>query len=116
MQPGPSFSQGVSWDHYQMSRDGGGQVFRVDLLNLRTTYQFDRRFALRGIVRYDSSVRRVLTDFLASFEPVPGTVAYAGYGSVLEQRAWDGGAWQRGGEYHTMRRGLFLKASYAKRF
>ena len=116
VQPGPSFSQAVSWDQYQMNRDGGGRVFRVDLLNLRTTYQFDRRFAVRGILRYDSSARRVLTDFLASFEPVPGTVAYAGYGSVLEQRAWDGSAWQRGGEYQTMRRGLFLKASYAKRF
>jgi hypothetical protein len=117
VQPGPSLSQGISWEQYQMSRDGGGRVFRVDLLNLRTTYQFDRRFALRGIVRYDSSARRVLTDFLASFEPVPGTVAYAGYGSVLEQRGWNGSSWQQpGGEYRTMRRGLFLKASYAKRF
>jgi hypothetical protein len=117
VQPGARFSQSVSWDRYQMSRDGGGRVFRVDLLNLRTTWQFDRRFALRGIVRFDSDARRVLTDLLASFEPVPGTVAYAGYGSLIEQRAWDGSAWQPGGgDYRTMRRGLFFKASYAKRF
>jgi hypothetical protein len=118
VQPGASFSQGVSWDRYEMHRpDGGGRVFRVDVLNLRTTYQFDRRFALRGILRYDSDARRVLTDFLASFEPVPGTVAYAGYGSLLEQRAWDGSAWLPGqGDYLTTRRGLFFKASYAKRF
>jgi hypothetical protein len=116
VQPGASFSQNVSWDHYQMDRPDGTRAFLVDLLNLRTAYQFDRRFAVRAIVRYDSSERRVLTDLLASFEPVPGTVAYAGYGSLVEQRSWDGAAWQRGGDYLTMRRGLFLKASYAKRF
>ena len=83
VQPGASFSQNVSWDRYQLHRPGGGErVVGVDLLNLRTTYQFDRRFALRGILRYDSGERRVLTDVLASFEPVPGTVAYAGYGSL----------------------------------
>jgi len=117
LSPGASFSQNVSWDHYLMDRPDGTRAYRVDLLNLRTTYQFDRRFALRAIGRWDSSARRILTDFLASYEPVPGTVAYAGYGSLLEQRAWDGTAWQPGGrDYLTMRRGLFFKASYAKRF
>jgi hypothetical protein len=117
VQPGASFSQSVSWDRYQMDRpDGAGREFRVELVNLRTTYQFDRRFALRGILRYDSAAHRVLGDLLASFEPVPGTVAYAGYGALVEQHRWDGAAWQPGGDYLTMRRGLFLKASYAKRF
>ena len=117
VQPGASFSQNVSWERYQLDRDGGARVFRVDVLNLRTTYQFDRRFALRGIVRFDSDAKRVLTDVLASFEPVPGTVAYAGYGSLVEERGWDGSGWLPGrGDYLTTRRGLFFKASYAKRF
>lgn len=117
VQPGASFSQSVSWDRYELSRTGGERVFRVDLLNLRTTYQFDRRFAVRGIARYNSSSHRILTDFLASFEPVPGTVAYAGYGSAIEERSWDGAEWHRGqGDYLTTRRGFFFKASYAKRF
>ncbi len=117
-QPSASFSQNVSWDRAQLDRPGGsGRVYRVDLLNLRTSYQFDRRFALRGIVRYDSSARRVLTDLLASYEPVPGTVAYAGYGSLIERRGWDGTGWRPGeGDYLTTRRGLFLKASYVHRF
>lgn len=116
-EPGASFSQGVSWDRARLDRDEGGRVYRVDLLNLRTTYQFDRRFGLRGILRYDSSRRLFLTDFLASYEPVPGTVAYVGYGSLLEKRAWDGAGWLPGeGDYLTTRRGLFVKLSYAKRF
>jgi hypothetical protein len=117
IQPGASFSQSVSWDRAQLNRDEGGRVYRVDLLNLKTTYQFDRRFGLRGILRYDSSRRLFLTDFLASYEPVPGTVAYVGYGSLLERRGWDGTGWLPGeGDYLTTRRGLFVKVSYAKRF
>ncbi len=117
-QPGASFSQSVYWDRSQLDHpDGSGRVFRVDLLNLRATYQFDRQLALRGTVRWDSSAHRILTDVLLSFEPLPGTVAYAGYGSLLERRGWDGESWLPGeGDYLTTRRGFFFKASYAKRF
>jgi hypothetical protein len=59
----------------------------------------------------------VLTDFLASYELLPGTVAYAGYGSLIERRGWDGAAWTDGpGSYRTSERGFFFKASYIHRF
>jgi hypothetical protein len=118
LQPSASLSQSISWDRSEMNRpEGAGRAFRVDVLNLRTSYQFDRRFALRAFVRFDSSAHKVLTDVLASFEPVPGTVAYAGYGSLFERRGWDGSDWRPNeGDYLMTRRGLFLKASYAKRF
>ncbi len=116
-QPSARVSQGVTWERAELDRPEGGRAYRVDILNLRTSYQFDRRFALRGIVRYDSSARRVLMDLLGSFEPMPGTVAYVGYGSLYERRGWDGTSWLPGeGDYLATRRGLFFKASYAKRF
>ena len=44
---------------------------------------------------------------------LPGTVAYAGYGSLIERRDWDGAAWTTGvGPYRTSERGFFFKASY----
>jgi hypothetical protein len=68
-------------------------------------------------VNYDSSQHRVLTDLLASWELRPGTVAYAGYGSLIEKREWDGQEWTSGaGEYQTSQRGLFFKAAYVHRF
>ena len=39
----------------------------------------------RLLAQYDSSSHRVLTDFLAAYEFVPGTVFYAGYGSLYER-------------------------------
>jgi hypothetical protein len=117
-QPMAGFQQSVYWERSELNRpDDGPRVYRVDLLNVRASYQFDRRFSLRGIARYDSDKRKVLTDLLASFEPVPGTVVYAGYGSLLEQRGWDGAAFvSHQGDYLVTQRGLFFKASYAKRF
>ena len=83
----------------------------------RTTYQFSRQFFLRAIVQYDSSRYRVLTDFLSSYELRPGTVVYAGYGSLIEKRGFADGQWTPGeGDYETSQRGLFFKASYLYRF
>jgi hypothetical protein len=118
LQPSARFNQKVSYNRVEFDRlQGGGRVFTVDVLNTRTTFQLDRRFSLRGIVQYDSSRRRVLTDLLASWEPAPGTVAYAGYGSLIERQDWDGTRFQPGvGDYQTTQRGLFFKAAYVHRF
>jgi hypothetical protein len=117
-QPSASFNQSISYSRAQFDRlEGGRRIYTVNVLNTRTTYQFDKHFLVRAIVQYDSSRRRVLTDLLASFELVPGTVGYAGYGSLIERRDWDGAEWQSGrGDYLTTRRGFFFKASYIHRF
>ena len=47
----------------------------------------------------------------------PGTVVYAGYGSLIEQRGFRDGQWIPGeGSYAASQRGLFFKASYLYRF
>jgi hypothetical protein len=87
------------------------------VFNSRTTYQFTKHLAVRGIVQFDGPRARVLTDFLASYELQPGSVAFVGYGSLLERRAWRDDEWvPREGDYLATRRGLFLKASYLHRF
>ena len=58
--------------------DDGERVFTVNVLNTQTTFQLNRYIFFRAIVQYDSSQHRVLTDLLASWELLPGTVAYAG--------------------------------------
>jgi hypothetical protein len=118
LQPTSRFNESVSYNRVTFDRLGGGErVYTVDVLNTKTTFQVDRRFSLRGIVQYDSSRHRILTDLLASWELRPGTVAYAGYGSFLERQQWDGNQWRTGeGSYLTTNRGFFFKASYIHRF
>jgi hypothetical protein len=78
------------------------------VVNLRNTYQFSRQFLIRAITQYDSSRRRVLGDFLASYELVPGTVVHAGYGALWERLDPD--------PYRATARAFFFKASYLARF
>jgi len=118
LQPSGRLSQGLSYRHVAFDRAlNGERVYDLDIVNSRTTYQFSRQFFVRAIVQFDSSRSRVLTDFLSSYELRPGTVVYAGYGSLIEQRNFVNGAWIVGdGDYRTSQRGLFLKTSYLHRF
>ena len=118
LQPDGRFQQSIFWNRVAFDREATGvRVYTVHIVNARTTYQFTRAFSLRGIAQYDSSRFRILGDFLASYEPRPGTVVYAGYGSLLEERQYIDGQWVAGnGSFAASRRGLFFKTSYLHRF
>ena len=120
LQPNQNLSQSVDYRNVRFSREStGAQVFNVNIVNSRTTYQFNRNFLVRFLAQYDSSVRRVLTDALASYELVAGTVFHAGYGSLYERRIGEGNAFvpvDQGRRYLSINRGLFFKASYVHRF
>jgi hypothetical protein len=117
-QPNARLSQNISFTRDVFDRlSNGMRVYAVNILNTRTTYQISKRFSLRAIAQYDSSRTRILTDFLGSYELVPGTVAYAGYGSLFERRSWDGQQLLPGaGNYLNTQCGLFFKVSYLHRF
>lgn len=94
------------------NRATNANVYRIHILNLRNTYQFTPRFFMRAVTQFDSSRKRVLADFLASYELSPGTVMHAGYGSLLG-RELDELPFDR---YRATARALFFKASYLARF
>jgi hypothetical protein len=114
IRPNQHLSQDLEFSRSRFWRPGTGfDVYAVNIVNSRTTYQFDKHFLLRMLARYDSLQRRVLTDFLASYEFVPGTVAHAGYGGLYEKGF---GLPESNTRYVMVNRGLFLKASYLRRF
>jgi hypothetical protein len=117
-QPTGRFSEDVRYSRVVFDRvDTGERVYTVNIVNTRTTYQFTPHLFIRGIVQYDSSIRRVLTDFLGSYELRPGTVMYAGYGALYERHEPGDTDWPNGTRgYLATQRGLFLKASYRHRF
>jgi Domain of unknown function (DUF5916)/Carbohydrate family 9 binding domain-like len=109
LQPNSHISQNVNYSRVAFDRASDGQrVYTVNIVYSRTTYQFDKHFQIRAIEQFDSSRRRLLTDLLASYEFVPGTVFYAGYGSLYERIGAE--------PYTTTSRSLFFKASYLYRF
>jgi hypothetical protein len=89
------------------------EIYSVNIYNFRTTYQFNKYFFIRGILRYNSFQEKLLTDFLASFTLIPGTVVHLGYGSIYLRNQWVDNRWVPGqGDFLPMKRGLFFKASY----
>jgi hypothetical protein len=113
LQPNQHFQQNVDFNtvHFDRSSDGA-HIYTVNIINTQTTYQFDKHFRLRLLEEFDSSQHQLLTDLLAMYEVVPGTVFHAGYGSLYEKDPTQGITPQ----YMTIRRGLFFKASYLRRF
>jgi hypothetical protein len=122
-QPNQHLSESIEGNTARFTRESTGErVYSVNVINSRTTYQFDKHFLVRALMQFDSSSHRVLTDFLASYEFVPGTVFHAGYGSLYERGPRDGFANDANSpvrleeNYRATNRGLFFKASYLRRF
>ncbi|MGI8786117.1 MAG: DUF5916 domain-containing protein [Acidobacteriota bacterium] len=118
VQPNAKINQRTGYNYVTFDRSSDGKrIYSIHIINSRTTYQLDKHFFVRAILQYDSSRHRILTDLLGSFELLPGTVTYVGYGSLIEKREWDGTGWLNGvGDYIATRRGFFFKASYLHRF
>ena len=57
-----------------------------------------------------------MTDLLASFTYIPGTVIHLGYGSLYEKIRWEEGRYDPSDRFLETQRGLFFKASYLWRF
>jgi hypothetical protein len=120
LQPNQHINQSIDYNSVRFDRASTRErVFSVDIVNTRTTYQFNKHFLVRLLEQFDSSSRRLLTDLLASYEFVPGSVLHAGYGSLYEKRdpePDDPISNDFGNRYLTVSRGLFFKASYLYRF
>ncbi len=119
LQPNQHINQSINYNHTAFSRASNGErIYTVDIVNLRTTYQFNKHFLIRAIEQFDSSQHRLLTDFLASYEIVPGSVIHGGYGSLYEKRGFENGMLvaNNSGTYLTTSRGLFFKVAYLHRF
>lgn len=122
IQPNQHITQNIDYNMVRFDRENTGvRVYGVDIVNSKTTYQFDKHFLVRFLAQFDSSEKRVLTDLLASYEFVPGTVVHAGYGSLFERDfrvgvPADGVPVRLDDKYRMINRGLFFKASYLRRF
>ena len=113
LQPNARVNSNTSYSYVTFeNRATGLNVYKVHVLNLRNTYQFTPRFFIRAVAQFDSSRKRVLGDFLASYELSPGTVVHAGYGSLFG-RELEGVDFDR---YTATARALFFKASYRASF
>jgi hypothetical protein len=53
-----------------------------------------------------------MTDFLASFTYIPGTVIHVGYGSLYSKTQWVDDHYEDASDFLETKRGFFFKTSY----
>ena len=89
------------------------KIYNVNIINFKVTYQFNKYFLVRAALRYNDYEKRLLTDLLASFTLIPGTVVHLGYGSLYENKTWQNNQWVTGpGDLLNTQNSLFFKVSY----
>ena len=86
------------------------------IIRSKNTYQVNKYLFFRGIIEYNSFWKRLMTDFLASFTYIPGTVVHIGYGSLYEKIEWIEGEYRNAPNFLETKRGFFFKASYLWRW
>ena len=82
------------------------------IVRSKNTFQLNKYLFFRAIVEYNSFRKRLMTDFLASFTYIPGTVIHVGYGSLYEKIRWEEGDYRPSDNFLETKRGFFFKASY----
>lgn len=113
LEPSDKLKVGLDYLYSNLKeKQTGNEIYKVDIYNIQTVYQFNKYFFLRGIIRYDNFEKKLLTDILASFTFIPGTVVHLGYGSLYLKDQWRISQ----NNLLKMRQGLFFKASYLWRF
>lgn len=111
-QPAEQWAEQATFTYANFDRADGERLYEYRILRSKTTFQLNQYLFFRGILEYNAYKRQLMTDLLASFTYIPGTVIHAGYGSLYERSRWDGAGYVPGSSLSEMRRGLFLKASY----
>ena len=125
------FFADLSFTYSSIHRSTGGRFSVAQIPRARLQYQLTRALFVRGIVQYNLQERDALRtaagaplvlpggpsealesgelqyDLLASYEPSPGTILYAGWSRIRE-----GPRTYRFGDLTPTAEGLFLKVSY----
>jgi hypothetical protein len=105
------FEGRATYAGFSRARDGR-RLYDYAIYRGKASFQVNRYLFFRAIAEYNTYRRQLLTDFLASFTYIPGTVLHAGYGSFYEKVRWEDERYVPGTSFLETRRGFFFKASY----
>ncbi len=106
-----NFSLDLAYSDFFRSADGAKE-YDYGIIRSQNTYQVNKYLFFRVIVEYNSFYEEMLTDLLASFTYIPGTVIHVGYGSLYDKLAWREEAYEPSDRFLEMKRDFFFKVSY----
>ncbi len=112
-QPTDKFSSNLDLTYSDFYRESNGEKeFDYTILRFKNTYQMNKYLFFRAVLEYNSFREELMTDFLASFTYIPGTVIHIGYGSLYDKTEWQNDQYVNSDRFLEVKRSLFFKASY----
>jgi hypothetical protein len=113
LQPSEQLRADLSLVYSTFHRDSDDlKIYEYPISRAKLTYQLNKYLFFRGIVEYNNFRKQMLSDFLASFTYIPGTVVHLGYGSLYQRIKWDNGNYVDSDRFLETRRAFFFKMSY----
>jgi len=106
-----NFALSLAYSDFSRAADAKKE-YDYTIIRSLNTYQVNKYLFFRAIVEYNSFRKRLMTDFLASFTYIPGTVIHVGYGSLYEKLEWRDETYVPSDRFLETKRGFFFKASY----
>lgn len=115
--PGRKFSTVFNFTrHIFHENETNTKIYDIGIYRNKTTFQVNKYLSLRGIVEYNSELRKLLIDSLVEFTYIPGTVIHLGYGSSFAKRYDTPHRPIFYDHFREVSSSLFFKASYLFRF
>jgi hypothetical protein len=112
-QPSDKLRSDFDLTYVDFDRESDGErIYDYPIYWGRLAYQLNRYLFFRGIVEYNEYKKELLTDLLASFTYIPGTVVHVGYGSLRDKVRWEPGGYVDADEFLETKRSFFFKMSY----
>jgi hypothetical protein len=106
-----NFSLDLAYSDFYRSADGAKE-YDYTIIRSAHTYQANKYLFFRVILEYNSFYKTLMTDLLASFTYIPGTVIHIGYGSLYEKIAWAEEQYEPSDRFLETKRDFFFKVSY----
>lgn len=93
-------------------RETGENLFDIQLLRSKTTYQLNKYLFVRSILDWNAFSKVLTSEFLISFTYIPGTVIHLGYGTAMQETNDYPALPRYAGRFSENGRSIFFKASY----
>jgi len=112
-QPSDKLNFEMDFTYFDFYRETDQQkIYDYPITRAKLTYQLNKYLFLRGIVEYNAYKEEMLTDLLASFTYIPGTVIHFGYGSIFNKITWQTDRYIDSDRFMETKRGFFFKTSF----
>jgi len=106
-----NFGLALAYSDFFRSTDGTKE-YDYTIIRSQNTFQANKYLFFRAIIEYNSFYKQMMTDLLASFTYIPGSVMHIGYGLLYKKLAWREEQYEPSDRFLETKWDFFFKVSH----